>query len=172
MKQILTCIFAILTSSLLAQNISLDELLNLRTRNVASVEEYLTAKGWDLLSTKKEEETSFGLMIFAYKKSNYSDKAESFIKYLYSESANRKRISMQIVKKEKYTNFLNQIKAKGASLVSSKIEDDYIRKVYKNKSLSFIVTTSTQAEDFSGTKTTYNIFIVTNDDYIINLSDD
>jgi hypothetical protein len=171
MKKILIIILTFTTSTLFSQNISLEEVITLRTKNLAVVEEYLTAKGWDLINTEVEGESSLGSMDFAYNKSNYNDKAEAFVTYLYSEKIGRKRISIQMSKKEKYTLFLNQVKSKGVSLIKSKIEDDLIKKVYQNKSLTFIVTTSTQVDDFSSTKTTYSFLVITNSDFEINFND-
>lgn len=164
--------FAFFTFNIYSQNITLDDAINLRNKDVTGVEEFLTDKGWTLLSAKEQNETSMASIGFAYNKTSYDDRAESFIRYLYSESTETKRISWQINRKEKYSIVLGQLKAKGVTLINTKVKDGSIIKYYQGKSLTFEVSINTDTEYYGDTKTTYNIFIVTNYDYIVNFAND
>lgn len=153
------------------QNLTLDELLGLRKKDLATVEEKLTLKGWSFIRGNEPEYGSLGEAAFAYNKSSYGDKAEAFIRYLYSDSKDRKRIDVQISKKDKYNLYLARIKSLGCKLINSKISDGNIKKTYQGATTTFILTISTQQDDFQSTKTVYHILIIDNTDYRINFDE-
>lgn len=165
----ITFLFAIICSIVtFGQNISLDELISLSQKNVVNVEEYLTNKQWKVLSIKQGEESKMNVITFSYNKSNYSDKAESFIKYLYSEEIGTRRINIQINNTSKYNVYLSSLKAKGVRLIDTKIENGSITKVYQGKTLTFMVSTDISSDYMGATSTSYNFFVLENSDYRIN----
>jgi len=165
MNKTFTLVFILFYSLSFSQNLTLDELISLRKKNLALVEEKLTLKGWSFISGEEPQNGNLGNATFAYNKSTYEDKAESFIKYFYSEISERKRIEIQIVKKEKYNLLLGRIKSLGCKLINSNISDGNIKKIYQGATLTFIISISTQKDDFSSTSTLYNFFIIDNSDY-------
>lgn len=171
MNKKVTLMFILIYSLSFSQNITLDELISLRKRDLANVEEKLTLKGWSYISGEEPQDGNLGKATFAYNKSAYEDKAESFINYLYSDISDRKRIDIQIVKKEKYNLFLARIKALGCKLIDSNISDGNIKKIYQGAKLTFIITIATQKEDYSSTSTLYHFFVVENSDYRINFDE-
>ncbi|MBS1580558.1 MAG: hypothetical protein JST29_13070 [Bacteroidetes bacterium] len=172
MKKVLFFLaLSIFTFKIYSQNITLDEVINLRNKDVTDVEEYLTNKNWTLLNAKEGYGTTMASIGFAYNKSSYDDRAESFIKYYYSDETETKRISWQINRKDKYSILLGQLKAKGVTLLNTKVKDGSIIKYYQGKTLTFVVSIDTDT-DYIETKTTYNIFIITNYDYLINFADE
>ena len=171
MNKKLTLVFILIYSLSFSQNLTLDELIGLRKRDLATVEEKLTLKGWSFIRGEEPENGNLGKATFAYNKSSYEDKAESFINYLYSDISDRKRIDIQIVKKEKYNLFLARIKALGCKLIDSNISDGNIKKIYQGATLTFIISIATQKEDYSSTSTLYHFFVVENSDYRINFDE-
>lgn len=171
MNKKLTLVFILIYSLSFSQNLTLDELISLRKRNLATVEEKLTLKGWSFIRGEEPQSGNLGKATFAYNKSSYEDKAESFINYLYSDFSERKRIDIQIVKKEKYNLYLARIKALGCKLIDSNISEGNIKKIYQGATLTFIISISTQKEDYSSTSTLYNFFVVENSDYRINFDE-
>jgi hypothetical protein len=152
-----------------SQNLTLDEVVGLRKKNIANVEEFLTAKNWSYIGSNEPESDKLGNARFAYGKSSYDDKAEAFIKYLYSENTGRKRISFQVHKKDKYNLYLTRIKSLGCKLIKSKISDGGIEKVYQGATTTFIIDVNTQSEKYSSATTTvYHFFIIENSDYEVN----
>ncbi len=147
-----------------AQNITLDELINLRKHNLAYVEEYLTNKGWSYIGTK-------GIYArFAYNKSDFYDKAESFIRYFGNEYiGSADEINIQIHDSKKYLSYINRIKSFGCKLIDNYTENSDIIKVYRGATTTFEVTVSTQKDDFydDSTKTVYIISIMSNSFYDI-----
>ena len=156
-----------------SQNLTIDEVVALRKKNIANVEEFLTAKNWSYIGSNAPQSGNLGNARFAYGKSNYDDKAEAFIKYLYSETTGRKRISLQIHKKDKYNLYLARIKTLGCKLIKSKISDNGIEKIYQGATTTFIIDVKTQSEEYSSaTKTIYHFFIIENSDYEVNFKDE
>jgi hypothetical protein len=124
-------IFALCTISCYSQNLTLDEILTLRKKDLAGVEEYLSMKGWSFVSSKEGSDESLGNADFAYNKGSFNNKAEAFLIYLFSKSSEYKRITLQISKKEKYTSYLTRVKSFGCKLIDSEINDGSIKKYTK-----------------------------------------
>lgn len=149
------------------QNLSLDQILKLRTQNVASVEEFLSSHDWNFLEANEPENDKLGSATFTYNKGNYDDKAESFFIYAYSNTTGRNRVSLQILKNEIYNSYLNRIKSLGCKLLKSEVKDGDINKIYKGSTTTFIVKISTNKEN-DASKTMYYFLILDNEDYILN----
>lgn len=166
MRKLLTILICLSLSVFTkGQNLTLDQVISLRTKSLAGVEEFLTAKNWEMTEANEPEEGTMGSATFAYQKSYYDDKAVSFISYFYSKySSNSNRVNIQINKTQTYNTFLTRLKALGYKLSSSKVDDGKIVKIYKSKTLTIEVTSATQREDFT-TKTTYSFFICNSLDY-------
>jgi hypothetical protein len=172
MKKILTLLFFCSSLTNYSQNLTLDELIGLRKKDIANVEEYLTTKGWEFLSSNEGTDGAFNKAMFTFNKSLYDDKADAFFTYLNSNSTGRIRINLQVHKLEKYNAYLARIKSYGCKLIDSSISDGEIQKVYQGATTTFMVSVETQKEKYSSsTKTTYQIFIIENSDYELNFSE-
>jgi hypothetical protein len=165
MNKTFTLLFILIYSLSFSQNLTLDELISLRKKDLATIEEKLTLKGWSYIRGEEPQIGNLGRASFAYNKSKYDDTAESFISYLYSDVTETKRITIQTVKKEKYNLFLGRIKALGCKLIDSNISNGDIKKVYQGATLTFIISISTQKNDFSSTSTLYKLIMMDNSDY-------
>ena len=159
MKRILFLLLIIPCFSF-SQNLSMSELLSLRKNNIGLIEEYLTSKKWNFIG-------SDDLMInFSYNQENYGKAAESFIKiYYYQDDSNLNWLSIQIHKKEKYTEYLNALKSFGCVLIDSKVKDGKLVKTYQGKTLVFEVSLEENNESYSNVKSIYNIFILPIEEY-------
>lgn len=172
MKKTFSLILFCLSLTNYAQNLTLDELISLRKKNIANVEEYLTAKGWEFLSSNEGIDGAFNKVSFTFKKSVYDDKAEAFFSYLNSNVTGRIRVNLQVHKPEKYNAYLARIKSYGCRLIHSSIADGEIKKVYQGTTTTFMVSIETQKEEYSSSaKTLYQIFIIENLDYALNFSE-
>ena len=172
MKTLLNLILVLSLSNSFSQNLTLDELISLRKKQIASVEEYLNAKNWNFLSAAQPYETTLGDVVFVYKKNEYDDSAQAFIKYFYNDDFSTVRVNMQVARKEIYNLYLARIKSLGCKLIKSSIEDNEIIKIYKGATTTILVTIATQKDEFESTKTFYNFFIVENLDYMLNISEE
>jgi hypothetical protein len=95
-----------------AQNLTLNELLSIRKKGVAEVDEYLSAKKWKFIEAEEPTDEKLGSISYAYKKNYYDDTAESFVKYFYyGYSDNTIRIRIQIHNTSILNTYINQIKA-------------------------------------------------------------
>jgi len=168
MKKIILGIILLVSNSLMSQNLSLEQVLSLQKKDLIGVEEYLSAKDWSLLEIEKETNETLGTVTFAYNKSSYGDKAESFLYYLYSDT--RSRVSIQVHDKNKYNEYLKSVKTLGYKLIASKMEEDTIDKVYQNNSTTIIISI-TAKDNYGTTSTVYSYFVVSNDDYDYNFKE-
>jgi hypothetical protein len=157
----ITLLFVFISNTSLCQNLTLDQLLPLRLKSLEKVEEFLTAKNWELAKVEDATEESLGYALFAYKKSLHNDRAESFISFIFSSVPNNQMISIHLVKVEKYNSFLARVKALGFKFQESIIEEGQLIKIYRYNNTTIKVTTSFEKLDYSSTKTTY-IFLICN----------
>lgn len=165
-KNLLLTFFITITTSLTAQNLSLSQILTVRKQNIAGAEEYLTQRKWSLIDVKAPEPRSFGILSFAYKKDNYSKKAESFITLYYSKNKNTpNRINIQVHNTDKYNEYISQIKKWGGKIYDSYVEDGVFSKIYQGTTMTYVVETVTQEDNFSSNNTVYNIFVLTNESF-------
>lgn len=150
-----------------AQNLTVDEMLHLKAENIAGIEEYLSVKGWSLLSSHSETSQVHSKVSFAYNKSKDNDNAESFLNCLYSQKTGTKVLDLQLHSQDKYNRYLSAIKTLGCNLVHSKIGEDKVTKVYQGETMTFVVKVKTKKGKTS-TDNIYHIFIMSNADYKLN----
>ena len=167
MKRILTIVlFVLIVIPASSQNLSLQQLLTVRKKNMAEAEEYLTQKNWSLINAESPTDDKYGGLSFAYNKSNFNDQAESFLLVYFSGSEDYpNRLNIQVHKKEKYNEYVAQIKKLGGKIYDSYIEEDTFYKVYQGSTMSYVISTSTQKDKFSSSTTIYNFFIAENEDF-------
>ena len=159
------------------QNVSIDELISLRAKSLGSVEEFLTARKWEMISATEERVDTvkrldtvtykylktynyfMGNVDFAYKKNTYNESAESFIHFYYQEKfPTSNRLSIQVHTVATYNLYIARIKVLGYKLKKSSVKDGRIIKVYEANKNIIRVTTSIQ-EQGSSNKTIYSFTI-------------
>lgn len=145
-----------------AQNLTFDQLISLRVKALSDIDEFLTSKNWTMLNADEPVDGKMGKLEFAYNKSNYDDKAESFLYYYYSSTSNiYNRISIQVHKINTYNNYVSRIKILGYLLKRSYVDDGDLVKIYQSnsKGITVKIRTSTQQDELSVTKTLYSFTI-------------
>ena len=127
-----------------SQNLNFDQILSLRTKSLSNVEEYLTSNKWELLEANEPKDDKMGSINFAYNKSRYDDKAESFIYFYYSNvSTSNNRLLIQVNKISNYNTYLAKIKFLGYKLLKTYVEDGDLIKIYQTNSTTIKIKTST-----------------------------
>jgi hypothetical protein len=165
-KIIITFLILLIGITASSQNLTLSQTLSIRKKNIAEAEEYLTQKNWSMIGAEAPTSSTYGSLTFAYNKSDYDDKAESFMWLYYSDdNPNENRISIQVHKKEKYNEYINQIKKWGGKIYDSYIEEKVFYKIYQGSTMTYIIDSSTQKDNFSSSKTIYGFFIMTNESF-------
>jgi hypothetical protein len=169
MKQyLMTILITLFSNSLIAQNLTLSQILEIKNKDLGNAEEYLTLKGWEFLNAFEPTEGKMGKATFTYNKSDSSDLAESFLTYFYGVYSGDTRIHIQISKKIKYNEYVNTIKNYGCKLLDSKIESGRIIKIYRGATKTFEVSSSTSTNIYNEDVASWSIFIVSNEDYDLN----
>ena len=159
---------------LFGQNLSLDEILSIRKKNLAEAEEYLSNKGWQFLEAQEPTWDKLGMLTFTYNKSNFDDNAESFFHYYYPVASDATipgdgtRVSIQIHNETVYNSYVNRIKSWGGELIRSYTEDGNFIKIYQGTTMTYKFIIGTQRNNFSSSDTIYFLSISTNEDYNLN----
>lgn len=161
----LLCMF----NNAFAQNVTIEQVLSLRTKPLSYIDEFLTGKNWELIEANEPSDEKIGELSFAYKKSSIDDTAESFINFYYTNySVSNNMLSFQVITPSKYNSYLTKIKALGYKLQNSFVDKGELIKVYQKNGITIKINTSTQKDDEdSSTQTTYVFNILTNSMYNI-----
>ncbi|WP_322970680.1 hypothetical protein [Faecalibacter sp. LW9] len=167
MKKIFLLFTILLSFSAFAQNLTLSEVLAIKKMELGDADDYLSRKNWEYLGV--EELDGFNVVNYAYKKSYYDDKAESFFKYIYFDSVDIKLITIQVNSKEKFNTYINQIKDWGGKIINTYIKNGDMVKIYQGSTMTYKTTTSTQQNEFDATTSIYIIEILTNSEYELTL---
>lgn len=136
-----------------AQNLSFDEFVELKKKNLSGFKEYLNSKGWDVL----EDETNF-----EDKNTNkLMHKATgSNIEFISDSEKQNNKISLLITQKDSYTQYLAKMNALGYRLIKAEVEKGDIIKIYQGKKNSIKVTTITNNTNYSSPTTNSYVFLI------------
>ncbi|MFW2134999.1 hypothetical protein ACK2M7_01720 [Chryseobacterium sp. TY4] len=127
-------------------------------------ETYLTNKGWQYSEGSEAGEGKMGTAKFVFGSSGDFSFAESFLSIVH-QYGSVKRISVQMNKLAKYTEYLNGVKKFAPSPINTKIVDGDLLKIYVGATTTFEFATTTTNTLDGNTKTTWLLFIAENDDY-------
>ncbi len=155
----------IFSNSVISQNLTIAQILEIKKKDLGNAEEYLTTKGWEFNDAEEASSDKLGKATFTYNKSEMSDLAESFLVYYYSSFLDITRIQIQVNSKVKYNEYINSIKGYGCVLINSEIKDGRIVKVYRGKTTTFRISSSTSSNFYNEKSAIWTIFIASNEDY-------
>ncbi|KZE77524.1 hypothetical protein AV926_14225 [Myroides marinus] len=170
MKRLLLLFFILTSSSSISQNLTLSELIALKSIEPIGLEEFLSKKKWEFIGAESPDydHGELGVIQFALEKDIYSNKAKAFIRYYYSDVNIIKRISIQFHTKVKYLEYLDAVKKFNPSLHDSTISGNSITKVYRGKTTTFEFEISKNSDSFGSVSEIFNLMIVSNEDYDLN----
>lgn len=142
MKYIFTLAFLLIVQTIHAQNLSLDQLVSLQSKDLEYINEYLVSRGWQFDSSEAETEEDMGRAIWAYGKSDFEpEKATAWFNLIYSPGY-ESTILYQTHNKSQYTLIKNRIAALGMKLFRSQIVEDGLISVYLGKNYAVKVVSS------------------------------
>ncbi|MBX9782080.1 MAG: hypothetical protein K2X48_02195 [Chitinophagaceae bacterium] len=159
MKKLFVSALLILSSTItFGQNISIEQVISFYKKKLPVAEETLAAKNWEL--TRAEEPSGFmmGTSTFAYEKSSFSNGATSFITFRYGDDGIIETVYLQVNNTEKYNAYMTRLKARGYKLEKSRVEDGSIQKIYRDKTMTFLIKSKTSSKD-GVTNTIYTFFL-------------
>lgn len=166
MKLFFTYLACLIPNIIFSQNLTFEQFENLRKKNIAEVETFLILKKWSMTSAEAPSDGKMGSATFGYEINQYdSKKAASWISYYESSiDSNYNRITIQINNSDSYSTYLNKLSTKNYKLITSKIADGSIEKVYSDAEKTCIVSISTSKGAYTQ-KTSYTFILLDNLDY-------
>ncbi len=162
MKKISLFVVCLSNFILSAQNLTLNQLLEIRSKNLGYAEEFLVNNNWDLMNASEADENDVTIVSFVFNKNYYPIKESSLIGLIYNSDVNDNALSLQIVDKTKYIEYINTIKKLGCELILNEVEDGKIIKVYKGATTTFEIRSSRGSDSIS---TIWTMTITTNERY-------
>ncbi len=146
MKYIFTLAFLLIVQTIQAQNLSLDQLVSLQTKDLEYVNEFLVSRGWQFDSSQAETDDKMGRAVWAHGKSNFDPEiAEAWFDLVYSPGY-ESTIRYQTHNKTQYTVIKNRMAALGMKLLSSEIVEDGLLSVYLGNYFAIKITSSSSRD--------------------------
>lgn len=164
MKKLLLFVLLASISFGYAQNLSLPQLMSLRTMDLDDAELFLTQKGWSYSKGEAPSEEKFGVLQFVYNSTGDFDFGEAFIWKIYSYDGIN-ILKAQIGKQSKYLEYLTAVKNYKPELIFSGTEDDELVKVYRGATTTFKFSTSTAENTYGDDKAVWFLRIYSNEDF-------
>lgn len=159
MKRLLfSIVFVAISLITFGQNITIDQVISFYKKKLPVAEEILAAKNWELTRAEEPGGIMMGTSTFAYEKSEYNNGATSFITFRYGDDGVIETVYLQVNNTAKYNSYMTRLKAKGYKLEKSQVEDGSIQKIYRDKTMTFLIKSKTSSED-GVTYTIYTFFL-------------
>ncbi len=125
----------------------------------------MVSKGWEFSGAEEESFESYGSVTFTYNKSPFSDIAESYLIYLYSDALNVKKLMLQVNSIDKYNEYLAAIKSGGNKLIDSRVHDGEIVKIYQGATTTFEIKSSVSSNRYGEDSAIWVLSVMNNVDY-------
>ncbi|MFW2135001.1 hypothetical protein ACK2M7_01730 [Chryseobacterium sp. TY4] len=146
MKKLLLLILLSLYCWGYGQNLSLSQLISLRTMDLDNMETMLNQKGWKFINAEQGENSS-GTVSFIYSSTNSLQYGEAFLSRFTFENS-EDTIWLQISKQAKYLEYLNAVKSFNPTLTFSGARDNSLVKIYQGATTTFEFATSTTIDKY------------------------
>ena len=159
MKNILIIAFLSSFSWGFTQNLSLNELISLRTIGLDDVEIMLNEKGWEYTKDRIQKEDAMTTLEFTYNTTSTNFEKPAYIHRYFSPSD---EIGLHFFSQNKYLEYVKAIKDSKAKLIWSKNIKGFFYKVYQNPETTFILTTYTAKNLKGESKPAYKFTILSN----------
>jgi len=140
------------------QQLTFDQLLLLKSKDLSTVEEFLVERKWSFMGAEEATSESCETAEFAFGQSDFDeDKAVAFFTYVNCSYSTR--VIYQMHNKTTYMAIVNRIKQLGYKQGATKIEEGGIIKTFLSKAYIVRVRTSTSANAYGAKGATYLISI-------------
>ena len=160
MKKILITTLLLLPLSIYAQDISLEQVLSLKSKTLKEVKAYLTSKNWKMTEVMNPSRDLLGSVDFVLYKNKSNDTPVLAISYLYKNSStDRNRITFKIYNETAFDNYLTQLNSLGFKLQKNDDEASDQEKIYQLNAITIKVKTKAEYLEY------YSFFILSTSDY-------
>ncbi|MBU3662403.1 MAG: hypothetical protein FGM41_04300 [Bacteroidetes bacterium] len=163
-QPLLFIMLLLISDKILGQNLTLSQILEIKKMDLGNVEEFLSARNWDIYNIQEVEPKDYSTLTFSYN-SKKAEEVESYLTYYHSVYYINKRIEIQLHNKTKYNEYINSIKGYRCKLINSKVKQGEIIKVYRGATTTFIVRTIPPSAEEGQETVFWIIFIVSNVEY-------
>jgi hypothetical protein len=159
MKKLLLTTLLFIPLSIFAQDISLEQVISLKSKNLKDVKAYLTSKNWKMTDEIKHSRDFLGSIDFVLNKNKSNDTPVLEISYLYKNLSTEKiRISFKIYNDTVFNNYLTQLNSLGFKLQKNE-EDNDQEKIYQLNGTTIKLSTKTEYSEY------YYLLILATSDY-------
>lgn len=161
MKKILLIVLLTSFSWGFGQNLSLSQLMSLRTMELDDAETFLTTRGWNYNVGEEETDGKLAAVNFIYSNDGSLQYGEAFLSLMFS-SYGTEKIFLQISKQSKYLEYLNAVKSFKPTLVYTGTKDGDLIKIYQGATTTFKFVTSTGSNRYGEQKSLWFLSIYSN----------
>ena len=152
MKKIVLFLFLFSTIYANSQKLTFDELINLRSKQIPEISDYLLSKGWSFNDTKDYEDNTKSVF-WSFQGSEHNT-AQHWLTVYYNDDK-EDGIKYQTTNSVTFSNIKSRMKLLNYKLIETKTEVKAIISTYENKSNKVILKTMSREIDNS------NAFVIT-----------
>jgi len=170
MKQLFLTFLLFLSFYSFGQNITISELNSFLDKDIFLAEEILSSGEWyftGMEETTDEDGITLKEVSFTYDYTQKNDWAQSYITiYLYKDKISM--VTIQILEKERFNKYLNNVKSLGGKLIESKLTENVINRFYENGTTIFSFSIHTNNDIRNPAKNIYLLSLFKNKNFYYN----
>ncbi|MCC2591241.1 hypothetical protein [Chryseobacterium sp. MFBS3-17] len=160
MKKIALLCALVMYVALSAQNLTMNELYNLRQQSLSQVDSYLKKKGWSFVKGAEPGYNKMGSAFYEYH--TYDDVPT--ISYLYSRAGVR-RVMLRMKSEELYDEYLTELTTQSGRPEAKKDALGGLVKIFKGKTTTFCLTEANVSSSSGAKSMLYFVTLYANRDF-------
>lgn len=163
MKNKFLILFLFIFFSTFSQNMSFVDILSLKDKNKTEVIKYLKKNNWEILNKHYSKEHKFGDIRFAFDNKNTDKQIPQYLTFYHqNEKKENNRIQLEVLNKEKFDKYLNELKSLDFKFIITKVDANQTKEIYKNKTTTIEVIIMPVDNYFGKQQTFYTFYITDN----------
>lgn len=156
-------LFLFIFFSAFSQNMSFVDILSLKDKNKTEVIKYLKKNNWEILHKHYSKEHKFGDIRFAFDNKNTDRQIPQYLTFYHqNEKKENNRIQLEVLNKEKFDKYLNELKSLDFKFIITKVDANQTKEIYKNKTTTIEVIIMPVDNYFGKQQTFYTFYITDN----------
>lgn len=141
-KKFILVLFLMTVSFVKSQNISLDKMIDLRSKSNSEIIDFMAGRNWKIIEDRSIEEGSLQSqkIVFAYDFNEQNEKGSSFVIFaLFPDLRQAQTIEIQITDKSIFQIFLDRIKELNPIFSNFFVDQDHTKTVLQTDENTFVL---------------------------------
>lgn len=165
MKRIISLLFILASSVSFSQNVTLEEVIGLKNKNLLEVKNYLKDRNWEIMHEHFSKKLKFGDIRFSFDNENPDREIPLYLTFYHeANEMTKNRVEFEVTSKEKFDSYLTELKSSNFSLINSKTDVNQTVDTFKDEFTTIEVKTI-PVENYYGKQVTFYKFYILDNNY-------